>query len=163
MSSNSSNRGIDWPWSSYIAWQNHCAEAFYNAPKHLQQSILPWTFAALVVNEQNSNNPAAERAIVKHESYGKQLGRISDALAVLIKNSGTEHDDAFDAFLELKANVDFIKHNTENTRFEVVIADLKRLRENNPTRFKDCLKRVAALCPQPVNSPADGASNAPTA
>ncbi|CAG9242126.1 hypothetical protein [Paraburkholderia caribensis] len=155
MSSISSSREVPWPWSSYIAWQNHCAEAFYAAPRHLRQSILPWTFAALVVNEENSNNPAAERAIVKHESYGKQLGRISDALAVLIEDSGIEHDDAFDAFLELKANIDFIKRDTENARFEVVIADLKRLREKNPARFRDCLERVTALGHNPVHSPED--------
>lgn len=155
MSSISANRETPWPWSSYIAWQNNCAEAFYGAPRHLQQSILPWTFAGLVVNEENSNNPAVERAIVKHESYGKQLGRISDALEVLIKASGIEHDDAIDEFLELKARIDVIKHNTENTRFEAVIADLKRLRAKDPARFKDCLDRVAALGHGPVRQLAD--------
>ena len=146
---------MPWPWSSYIAWQNHCAEAFYAAPRHLQQSILPWTFAALVVNEENSNNPATERAIVKHENYGKQLGQISDALEVLIKDSNIEHDEAFDQFLELKARIDVIEHNTENTRFEAVLADLKRLRRKDPARFKNCMGRVAALGHSPVRSLAD--------
>ncbi|ALL71304.1 ligand-binding receptor (plasmid) [Paraburkholderia caribensis MBA4] len=155
MSSISSSPELAWPWSSYIAWQSQCAEAFYNAPRNLQQSILPWTFAALVVNEDNSSNPAAERAIVKYESYGKQLGRISDALEVLIERSGVEHNDAIDEFLELKARIDFIKHNTESTRFEAVIADLKRLRRKDPARFKDCLDRVAALGHSPVRSLAD--------
>ena len=146
---------MPWPWSSYIAWQNHSAEAFYAAPRHLRQSILPWTFAALVVNEENSNNPATERAIVKHENYGKQLGQISDALEVLIKDSNIEHDEAFDKFLELKARIDVIEHNTENTRFEAVLADLKRLRRKDPARFKNCMGRVAALGHSPVRSLAD--------
>ena len=152
MSSLSPSRELPWPWSSYVAWQNHCAETFYAAPRHLQQSILPWTFAALVVNEENSNDPATERAIVKHESYGKQLGRISDALEVLIENSGIEHNDALNEFLELKAHIDAIKHNTEDTRFEAVIVDLKRLRKKNPVRFSECMERLAALARDPAQS-----------
>ncbi|HKR39882.1 MAG TPA: hypothetical protein VJU59_09415, partial [Paraburkholderia sp.] len=97
------------------------------------------------MNEENSNNPATERAIVKHENYGKQLGQISDALEVLIKDSNIEHDEAFYQFLELKARIDVIEHNTENTRFEAVLADLKRLRRKDPARFKNCMGRVAAL------------------
>lgn len=100
--------------------------------------------------EQSSN-----RAIVKHENYGKQLGQISDALDVLIKDSNIEHDEAFYQFLELKARIDVIEHNTENTRFEAVLADLKRLRRKDPAGFKNCMGRVAALGHSPVRSLAD--------
>ncbi|MBN3762010.1 hypothetical protein [Burkholderia sp. Ac-20365] len=145
MPSASSNPKASWPWSAYIDFQNRCAEAFYGAPRHLQQSILPWTFAAMVVNEDNSTNPAMERAIVKHESYGKQLGRLSDALTSLIRETGVKHDDAIEEFLELKAHIDAIKRKSAYSRFEVVLADLKRLRTDNPIHFRECLKRVAEL------------------
>jgi len=56
------------------------------APHTLDQPINPgWIFAqAVTVNEHNSSAPATEREIVAAESYGRQLGRISDALAALI-------------------------------------------------------------------------------
>ena len=91
MSTTPSRNEISWPWS-YLQWPTQLAESFYNAPQHLQQSILPWTFGALVVNETNSSNPAAERAIVRKKSYGRQLGRISDAIEFLIKQTGAKDD-----------------------------------------------------------------------
>jgi len=47
--------------------------ALYGAPQSLDQSILPWTFAGLVVNENNSSDPATEQAVVSKDSYGRQL------------------------------------------------------------------------------------------
>ena len=47
------------------------------------QSILPWT-AVFNVNLGSSSDPDAEKAIIADvASYGKQLGRIGDALRVL--------------------------------------------------------------------------------
>ncbi|CAB3753508.1 hypothetical protein [Paraburkholderia solisilvae] len=137
-------RPVPWPWASML-WPLQFAESLYAAPERLQQSILPWTFAGLVVNESNSSNPVAERAIVSKESYGKQLGRISDALDSLIKQTNVKRDDAINAFLEIKAHIDDIKHSTETTRFEAVLVDLKKLRERNEALFEDRLKRVAEL------------------
>jgi hypothetical protein len=50
------------------------------------QPINPgWAFGNVVnVTEQNSSAPGTERDIVASISYGKQLGRITDALAALI-------------------------------------------------------------------------------
>lgn len=93
----------------------------------------------------NSSNPAAERAIVSKESYGKQLGRISDALDSLIRQSNVKRDDAIDAFLDIKARIDDIKHSTEATRFEAVLVDLRKLRRKNKDLFDECLRRVAEL------------------
>lgn len=145
MSSTSPNTEASWPWSAYVDFQHRCAEAIYGAPRHLQQSILPWTFAAMVVNEDNSKNPAMEREIVRQASYGKQLGRISDALETLIAKTGVKHDDAINDFLELKSRIDVIKHDTATTRFEVVLADLKQLKRDNLAEFRECLKRIAEL------------------
>ena len=51
------------------------------------QPINPgWTFGNLIiVTEQNSSAPDTERDIVSVESYGRQLGRVIDTLAELIK------------------------------------------------------------------------------
>ncbi len=57
------------------------------------QSILPWSWAFGGSNNQyglfnvylgQSSNPAVEREVLDVASYGKQLGRIEDALLVLI-------------------------------------------------------------------------------
>ncbi|MEI9888108.1 MAG: hypothetical protein WDN08_16740 [Rhizomicrobium sp.] len=58
------------------------------------QSILPWSWAFGGSNNQyglfnvylgQSSNPAVERDALEVASYGKQLGRIEDALMVLIE------------------------------------------------------------------------------
>ncbi len=140
----SDTRPVPWPWSSML-WPTQFVESLYAAPDRLQQSILPWTFAGLVVNESNSSNPVAERAIVSKESYGKQLGRISDALNSLIKQTNVKRDDAINEFLELKAHIDDIKYGTEATRFEAVLVDLRKLRQKNKQLFDECLRRVTEL------------------
>ncbi|MGG1947991.1 hypothetical protein AB1286_24845 [Trinickia sp. NRRL B-1857] len=121
------------------------AQTLFAAPERLQQSILPWTFAGVVVNDSNSTDPLMERAIVAKESYGKQLGRISDALDSLIRQTNVKRDDAINAFLEIRAHIDDIKHGTEATRFEAVLADLRKLKPNNRALFDERLQRVAEL------------------
>lgn len=56
------------------------------APQMLSQPILPgWTFADTVnVTEENSASPETERQIVSRYSYGRQLGRVLDAVNGLI-------------------------------------------------------------------------------
>jgi len=48
------------------------------------QSILPWT-AVFNINLGNSSDPAVEKQVLTTvASYGKQLGRIGDALEVIL-------------------------------------------------------------------------------
>ena len=116
------------------------------APQTLNQPILPWTFTGLVVNENNSSDPAAERAIVNEESYGRQLGRISDALAYLIEHSGADKkNDAVQAFTEMNGKIKEIKRKAEDARFKKVLADLDRLRKEDEKAFVARLALVAAL------------------
>jgi hypothetical protein len=44
-----------------------------------------WTFGNLIVNDQNSSAPDTEQDIVAADSYGRQLGRVIDALVELIE------------------------------------------------------------------------------
>ena len=59
------------------------------APENLAQAVLPgWNFGTIVnVSEENSAAPETELAILRTQSYGRQLGQISDALQVLITES----------------------------------------------------------------------------
>jgi hypothetical protein len=137
-------RAAPWP-LSMMFWPMQFAESLFAAPESLQQSILPWTFAGVVVNEWNSTNPAMEQAIVNKASYGTQLGRISDALDSLIVQSDVKRDEAIDRFLELKVRIDDIKRNNESARFEAVLVDLRKLKSKDRPLFDECLKRVAEL------------------
>lgn len=133
-----------WPWSTML-WPMQFAQTLFAAPENLQQSILPWTFAGVVVNESNSTDPSMERAIVAEESYGKQIGRISDALDSLITETHVPRDKAINEFLKLKGHIDEIKCGTETRRFEAVLSDLRKLKRENRARFDECMKRVAEL------------------
>lgn len=144
MSTTQPQSELGWPWSPLL-WSAQWPNLINAAPQWLRESILPWTFAGVVINEKNSRNPALERNIVSTESYGTQLGCISDALASVIDKTGVKPDVAINAFLQLKAHIDAIKNDSEATRFASVLADLRCLREADPKRFSDCLRQVAAL------------------
>jgi len=117
------------------------------APQSLNQSILPWTFAGLVVNEDNSRDPATEQAIVTKASYGRQLGRVSDALACIVKTlpAETQKEAAIQAFLDLKEQIDTVKDESEAARFDKVLADLMTLKQRDARGFEDRLARINAL------------------
>jgi hypothetical protein len=135
-----------WFWA-YLAAATRAATSFYAAPRNLEQSILPWTFAGIVVNETNSTDPVAERAILSRESYGRQLGRISDALVVLISQlpDDEKSKEPIADFLNLKARIDGIKHELESAHADRILEKLKRLKERDGTSFQEFLERVTKL------------------
>ena len=64
------------------SWLKQWSAAMQLAPNTLVQPILPgWT---LNVNAFNSSAPQTEADVVSKHSYGRQLGRISEALAILV-------------------------------------------------------------------------------
>jgi hypothetical protein len=92
---------------------------------NVTQAINPWTnfFNPVVyINLGNSSNPEVEEQVLSDvASYGKQLGRISDALAVLLAHF---HPQKPLSLQEQKALHDF-------TRMLEDIADVKE-RHANP-------------------------------
>jgi hypothetical protein len=50
------------------------------------QTFAPWAANYITVNVGNSTNPDTEKAVLAVASYGKQLGRIGDALLVLLRH-----------------------------------------------------------------------------
>ncbi|HEX8892685.1 MAG TPA: hypothetical protein VF783_05145 [Terriglobales bacterium] len=143
MTSMKSENGGAWP-MFFLVWMKEIADSFCYAPKHLQQSINPWTFNGLVVNETNSRNPAAERAIVSEVSYGQQLGRIEDVVEAIIKRAPPD-DKAFDAFSEMRQKIADIKRDSRKERFEAVLADLKQMKTDDKHGFKVCMESIQAL------------------
>jgi hypothetical protein len=136
------------PWLVWPSWLNQImASATRGAftTGILNEPILPnGSFAGVVINENNSSDPRAELAIVSKKSYGRQLGQLMDAVAVLIdeRPAGSEKSDALGDLLELKAEIDGIKRDAARSRFDRVKADLARLKLNAPKEYQ---KRIAEL------------------
>lgn len=152
MSSNSQPQVLS-PW---LFWKD-ITESLLNhpmmalAPQRLWQSILPgWIFAEnVMVNPQNSSAPDVELAILAQDSYGRQLGKVIDALDVLIRtgNQPTEQDDkdALQELIGLHDKVRNIKEVIETDRIARIRRDLKALKAARPL---DYAKLVSSLVDQ---------------
>jgi hypothetical protein len=121
--------GIDRsPWSPQW-WTN-----LWLAPMKLTQPILVgWT----VTNNNNSSAPETEGEVVQRHSYGRQLGRMADALEALIqeRDEGAWSDERYAEFLGMKQEIDAIKLDASATRVERLQADLAALRAARPAEY----------------------------
>ena len=117
------------------------------APQTLTQPIQPgWTFGNVItVTERNSSSPETEREIVAEESYGRQLGRMLAALAVLIEERPEtgETPKALEDLLELRDRIERIKLRTAAERLERIECDLARLKAELPDDYYRIAARLA--------------------
>jgi len=89
------------------------------APDALTQPILPnWQFHLFNVNLGSSSNPAVEQTVLRDVgSYGRQIGRLAEALELVVRKSGLlerkdltkEERDVLQVFLGDVAKVRQIK------------------------------------------------------
>jgi hypothetical protein len=118
------------------------------APPSLSQPILPgWTFGNVIsVTEQNSGSPETERDIVAEHSYGRQLGRLTQALAALIEErpQGLPPKKSFDELMELRDSIDAIKLRGAQSRLQRLEADLARLKVEAPQDYRRIASVLAA-------------------
>ena len=116
------------PW--WLALQ--AAHSFAFAPRTLSQPINPgWTFGNLIqVTEQNSSAPDTEEAIVQRHSYGRQIGRTMDAVALLIEHApaAVKKDKRAAALQKIEREVDAIKRAQAQQRLERLRDELKLLK-----------------------------------
>lgn len=110
------------------------------------QPILPgWT---LNINSNNSSAPQTELAVVDRHSYGRQLGRISDALRVLVLEHGRKkgpEDGAVAQFLSMWEEIEQVKTESAVARLDAIASDLARVKKNNAEeyrRLRDALGRA---------------------
>jgi len=110
-----------------VSWMKQWAAAMKLAPSTLVQPILPgWTFN---VNSFNSSAPQTEADVLEQHSYGRQLGRISDALAELVKGRPDNGEgEPFKKFLEMKKQIDAIKAGNAEARVKRLLKDLDVLK-----------------------------------
>jgi hypothetical protein len=114
-------------------------------PDNLVQPILPgWTFN---INSSNSTAPQTEVDVVAKHSYGRQLGRMSDALELLIeeRHGKTPEDKRLSDFLTMKHEIDRVKQDAAATRIERIVKDLALLEAQDQeeyARLRDALREA---------------------
>jgi hypothetical protein len=136
-----------WPWAGIdpATWMASWWRGLGLAPENLTQPILPgW---AITINGINSSAPQTEVEVLQHHSYGRQLGRMADALQALIEERGREasSDQRLEEFAKMKQEIDEIKLDAAATRIDRVRADLAALEAARPAeyrRLRDALRRV---------------------
>lgn len=109
--------------------------------RSFSQPILPnWTFN---IDSNNSSSPQTEADVVSKFSYGKQLGKINDALAWLIAHrEDAAGSVALSEFTTMKNEIDLAKVASAEKRVEQVKADLARLRETNLAEYERMCKAL---------------------
>ncbi len=120
-------------------------------PQSFSQPILPgWTFGNIIVNENNSSAPATELAIVAEESYGRQIGKLLDAVAALIeKPGGAKPTKAFADLINLQKKVEKIKVESARRSVEQIARDLQRLNDNDLPAYNEEVAALRRLLPPP--------------
>jgi hypothetical protein len=129
-----------WPLWALQAWN---AQVGALAPQVLTQPI---TFGNVIVTETNSSSPETERRIVAEESYGRQLGRLMDAVTALIdeRPAGGPRPQAFEDLLELSRSIDEIKQRSVDLRAKRVRSDLARLKVEDPAAYRAIAAMLAS-------------------
>lgn len=123
------------------AWQS----IFRTAPAQLVQPILPgWS---LNINSNNSGSPQTEADVVAEVSYGRQLGRISDALKQLIvaQHGARPSEPAFKAFLTMVDQIDALKVASGRKRLDTLKTDLVQLKQEDAKAYERLKKELLDL------------------
>jgi hypothetical protein len=147
MSSNSQpSKQPPWDWPSWMKGSMPNPLDFFAAPQSLVQPILPgWVIGNVTnITEQNSSAPDTEREIVAAQSYGRQLGRVMDALAALIADLPKAEQDAtaFKKFTKIYGEINAIKAKAAAGRIDRIAADLATLEETNPQEYERLAARL---------------------
>ncbi len=141
----SDTSAFEWAGIDPVAWIRAWQAAWRVAPENLTQPILPgWTFN---INSNNSSSPQTEFDVLARHSYGRQLGRIADALEALVVEQHGESpaDRRYAEFLQMKREIDAVKAAGAAARVERFEKDLQLLKATNRPeyeRLRDELRRA---------------------
>jgi hypothetical protein len=140
---NTDSSRFSWAGIDPAEWMRTWQVVWRGAPDNLVQPILPgWTFN---INSNNSTAPQTEVDVVAKHSYGRQIGRVSDALELLIeeRHGKTPKDKRFSDFLTMKHEIDNVKQDAAARRIERIVGDLALLKaqdEEQYLRLRDALR-----------------------
>ncbi|MDC7684790.1 hypothetical protein PQU92_16015 [Asticcacaulis sp. BYS171W] len=115
------------------------------APQTLTQDILRgWSLIS--ITENNSSAPDTEKRIVEQESYGRQIGKLTDAVLCLIDDLPDDKRDA-QAYVELAAlkdRIDKLKAESATKRLNRWQDDLSLLKASDPAEYSRQIERLKA-------------------
>jgi uncharacterized protein YfkK (UPF0435 family) len=129
------------------------------APDSLKQVINPWSFwtqqGFINVNLMQSSDPEMERDIVQNVAgYGRQLGRISETLSVLLDHGALhaatlspEDRKVVQDFRDMTDQIADLKRKREQLtarEVDAFVDTLQRLREKNPDGYRRVAERLRA-------------------
>jgi hypothetical protein len=123
-------------------------KAFIPAPRSLVQPILPgWTWSGVTINSGNSSAPDVEMEVVQHHSYGRQLGRVADALEALIeeRSDSAGADERLTEFTTMKQEIDEVKLDATEARVRQLETDLATLKHARPEEYQRLRDGVRAV------------------
>src|SRR6185295_9985196 len=111
------------------------------APQNLNQPI---TLGGIVnITENNSSAPDTEREVLAHHSYGRQLGRIIDALSVVIQETvpdparlKPQQRECLADFKQMSGEIREIKEGEALKRVERIARDLAFLKDKHPDEYR---------------------------
>lgn len=120
------------------------------APQELSQPINPgWTFGNVIVNQRNSSAPETEQAILAEESYGRQIGKLLEAVHELIKEKpGSGDNAAFRDITALRDKVERLKCEAAATRIDQLRRDLELLKASDKAAFETKIEALRSLLPK---------------
>ena len=124
------------PFDSFLKFMQMWTPPMLAAPQRLSQPILSgWSLIS--VNEANSSAPDTEQAIVAKASYGRQLGKLIDAVEALIgeRPPSAAQSPALESLRDLAAEVRDAKLDAARARFARLQSDLALLKEHQPSEF----------------------------
>ena len=127
-----------------VEWLRTWQTVWRGAPTNLVQPILPgWTFN---INSTNSSSPQTEMDVVARHSYGRQIGRISEALeSIIVERHGqTPTDEKLSKFLAMKRDIDQVKCEAAAARIELLTKDLALLRDQDAENYARLRKALLA-------------------
>lgn len=127
------------PWPTWTLWPFELLDRPAPASSvSVDQPINPgWTSGNVYLTEQNSTAPDTERDIVAVESYGRQLGRVIDALAALINErpNSMPQSTALNELTTLHDKIEGIKLQSAARRLDRIAADLSALKNSNDPEY----------------------------
>lgn len=138
--------------SDYFPWLKLWSPGL--VPQLLAQSILQgWSLVSITTN--NSSAPDTERRILEQDSYGRQIGKLLDAVDQLIaeRPAGAAARPAYEELRKLRGRVEQAKTQAAADRLDRITDDLARLKAEDPAAYAARMKALLALLREQVERP----------
>jgi hypothetical protein len=113
------------------------------APQQLTQPINPgWSLVSVTHN--NSSAPEIERDVLQQHSYGRQIGRLMEAVSALAERlpSSARADERIAEFEALALDVERIKQSARLPRIERLQKELDALRREDPKAYSQLKSKL---------------------